>query len=181
MDKQKFMNQLRNELRQLPVQEREEIEVDYEEYFEQAKLEGKTEEEVVQSLGNPKKIAKELMTIYSLEQLEKNPTMKQMIQSVFAVIGLSILNVFFVLIPFLFLAFSFFIGYLFDCTLFIAPLLKGGEMIIFGDRNFFELFFSLFLSGVAILFFLFLNKVFQICWQWFIRYLHWNIRVVKGE
>ena len=121
------------------------------------------------------------MTIYSLEQLEKNPTMKQMIQSVFAVIGLSIFNVFFVLVPFLFLIFLFFIGYLFDFTLLITPLLKGGEMIIYGDRNFFEFFFSFFLSGVSILLFLFLNKVLQMCWQWFIRYLHWNISVVKGE
>lgn len=65
MNKIEFMNELRQYLEKAYGKlERNEISVvisDYEEYFREGLIEGKTEDEIVESLGNPKEIVDEIV------------------------------------------------------------------------------------------------------------------------
>lgn len=53
MSKSKFLQQLNESLKPLSVKERADILQDYEEHFSIGLEEGKTEEEIVTSLGSP--------------------------------------------------------------------------------------------------------------------------------
>lgn len=57
MTKNDFLNTLYRELLYLAAKERQEIMQDYEEHFEAGLEQGKTEEEICRSLGDPKEIA----------------------------------------------------------------------------------------------------------------------------
>lgn len=61
MTREQFMNELYRFLSVLPVIERREVMSDYEEYFDIGKSEGRSENEIAESLGDPELIAKQLI------------------------------------------------------------------------------------------------------------------------
>lgn len=61
MTRELFMNELYRYLSVLPDIERREVMADYEEYFEVGKAEGRSEDEIADSLGDPELIATELV------------------------------------------------------------------------------------------------------------------------
>ncbi len=64
MNEQQFLLQLDQYLQKLNVGERADIRRDFEEYFESGRMEGKTTEEIIASLGSPEKIAEDLLVAY---------------------------------------------------------------------------------------------------------------------
>lgn len=71
MSKEGFLKELSSYLRKLPEEERQDILLDYEEHFQFGLEEGKTESEIIQSLGSPKVIAKELLAMYRFDEMKK--------------------------------------------------------------------------------------------------------------
>ena len=63
--------------------------------------EGKSEQEISKSLGNPKQISKELMASYHLGQVEQTTSAGNVMRAVWAVIGLGFFNLVIVLGPFI--------------------------------------------------------------------------------
>ena len=77
MNRAEFMKILRSELRRLPEDERNSALEYYEEYFDEAGLQ--KEQQVLENLGNPKKIAGQIKADYAMQQLdqEEMPTAKK--------------------------------------------------------------------------------------------------------
>ncbi len=77
MNREKFMKILRSELRKLPEEERNAALEYYEEYFDEAGPEN--EQQVIEELGNPKKLAAQIKSEYAMNQLdnEEIPTAKK--------------------------------------------------------------------------------------------------------
>ncbi|MBA2853964.1 putative membrane protein [Methanococcus maripaludis] len=93
MNKNEYLNALSNSLSGISESEKEEILYDYNEYFENGLLEGRTEEEISKSLGNPKDISKQI----KFEKKSKNTILRKIIASS----ALLMFNVMFVLGPIL--------------------------------------------------------------------------------
>ena len=64
MNEQQFLLQLDQYLLKLNEGERADIRRDFEEYFESGRMEGKSTEEIIVSLGSPEKIAEDLLVAY---------------------------------------------------------------------------------------------------------------------
>lgn len=182
MTKEHFLQALNEQLQKLPNDERQEILRDYEEYFEAAKLEGKSDAEVLASLGSPKQIAKELLATYYVEELEKSPSTSNIFRAMWAGIGLGFLNIVFVLGPFVGIVGVLFGFWIAAFSLVVSPLLVlAGVAFTAATFSPFDFFVSLTFCGIGILVSigcLYLTNVFK---KWSIRYLKFNISIVKGD
>lgn len=99
MTKNKFLQQLNASLKRLSEKERTDILKDYEEHFTFGLEEGKSEEEIVASLGSPAQIAKELLADYHIEKVTASATTGNVFRAIWAVIGLGFFNLLIVLGP----------------------------------------------------------------------------------
>jgi len=103
MNKDQFLSQLRRGLGSLPDAEKQEILYDYEEHFRMGLSDGKSEEQIAQSLGNPRVIG----NAYRIDAMLDEPreggriTAVSVLRAVFASISLTFLNLIFVLGPFM--------------------------------------------------------------------------------
>ncbi|MFM7680230.1 MAG: DUF1700 domain-containing protein, partial [Roseiflexaceae bacterium] len=99
MTKQQFLAELTKELDNLPADERRDIVRDYEEYFVDAELAGRSDAEVITTLGQPAQIAKQLMANRHLATAKKHLTFGSFLKATLAVLSLTFFNVVFVLSP----------------------------------------------------------------------------------
>lgn len=182
MNKKEFFEQIKATTKRLPKRERKDILRDMEEHFEFAEQEGMSEIEIVHTLGSPSKIGKEMVAVYNMEQVESKKSFKNIASVVWSVLGLSLLNFIIVLAPLI---------------LAVSILLSGGVIslslsisvgvfivnILFHPSFFewFEFFSSLVFTGVGLLLFIVVYHLSKGFITIFIRYLKWNIRIVKKE
>lgn len=101
MNKNEFLKELASLLSDLPSDERQEILFDYEEHFSIGLEEGKTEEEIIENLGNPSSIAKQYRANHIVNQAAANPSPSNILRAVFATIVLGFFNLVFILGPFI--------------------------------------------------------------------------------
>lgn len=102
MNKQIWLETLENHLKKFDEDEKKEILADYEEYFYDAGEAGKTEVEIIEALGSPKKIAKSLKVDASVKACEENRTFKNIFKAGLAIASLSLVNLIVFGIPMLF-------------------------------------------------------------------------------
>lgn len=74
MTEQQFMNELEKRLVHLPTAERMEILLDIQEYFSEGRRDGKTDQEIAQSLGSPAQIVEDLLPV---DLLKKSDVQRQ--------------------------------------------------------------------------------------------------------
>mgnify|MGYP000054425374 CR=1 FL=1 len=179
MNKEQFLKQLEASLKRLTNEERQDILQDYEEYFAIGIDKGKTEQEISESLGQPKQIAKELLASYHLDMVERTASAGNILRAVWAVIGLGFFNVLIVLGPFCALVGVVIAGWLASVGFILAPL---GILfnLYMGAFEMFDLFFSLGLCGVGIFIAMGMFVATKALTKGFIRYLKFNITFVKG-
>lgn len=70
MSKEGFLKELSSYLRKLPEEERQDILLIMKSTFSLTRR-GKTESEIIQGLGSPKVIAKELLAMYRFDEMKK--------------------------------------------------------------------------------------------------------------
>ncbi len=103
MNREKFLSELKRSLGAMPESEKRDILSDYEEHFRMGLSEGKSEEQIADSLGNPRILGKS----YAIDSLLEEPkagggvTAASVLRAVFASISLTFFNVIVVLGPFL--------------------------------------------------------------------------------
>lgn len=100
MRKTDFLKQMHLFLRGMPEDEINDILYDYQEHFAAGIQDGRSEEDIAESLGDPKSIAKQLRAEYMLKVAKAAPSLRNMSNAVLATIGLS----FFRMIGFSFIA-----------------------------------------------------------------------------
>ncbi len=103
MTKERFLSELKGSLGRMPEAERREVVYDYEEHFRMGAAEGKSEEQIAQSLGNPRVIGKSYAIDSLLEGSKDGGGLSaaSVLRAVFASISLTFFNVIFILGPFL--------------------------------------------------------------------------------
>ncbi|WP_066187262.1 MULTISPECIES: HAAS signaling domain-containing protein [Gracilibacillus] len=181
MNKHTFMNELKYYLKGLPDEEKTEIIQDFEEYFDIGKADGKNEEDIVQSLGSPQKLAKDLQATYLVEKAKIDRSAGSISRAVWAVIGLSFFNLLIVLGPFLFFATLILSLWVMTLSLILQVAMPLLTLVIRPDSFYmFELFFSITVSGIGVLLLLAVYPLTRVAGALFIKYLSFNIRLVKG-
>lgn len=104
MNKEEFLKKLEKLLIKLPATEREEILSDYREHFQAGSEAGKTDDQISKELGDPGAIGRAYLADHMLSRVQDDKKFHgkvgSLMQAVFAAIGLSLFNLFFVLIPF---------------------------------------------------------------------------------
>lgn len=105
MKKSEFITELRRQLAALPSGEVEDIVRDQEEYIADAMAAGRTEEQAVAALGEPKAFAASLSAEAKIKKIDEAKGLQQQVSgtigAVVAILALAPLNLIFVLGPFL--------------------------------------------------------------------------------
>ncbi|MBE1555390.1 HAAS signaling domain-containing protein [Sporosarcina limicola] len=181
MKKDEFQRDLRALLVRIPKEEQIEIMKDLEEYFENGKLDGKTEEQITASLDSPKNMAKELLVSYRLEKAEATATTGTIFRAVWAIIGLGFFNLIIVLGPFLCLVGVLLGGWTASVGFIAAPLLVLANIVIFpGIFEWFDIFASIAFCGIGLFVAIGMFTATKVLMNGFVRYLKFNTKLVKG-
>ncbi|MGG1140449.1 HAAS signaling domain-containing protein [Bacillus mycoides] len=181
MTKDKFLQQLNASLKRLSEKERADILKDYEEHFTFGLEEGKTEEEITASLGSPAQIAKELLADYHLEKVTASATTGNVFRAIWAVIGLGFFNLVIVLGPAIALAALIFSGWVLGISFLGSPLLVIVDTIVHPNTFLlFNLFASLAFCGLGYFVVIAMLSLTKLANNGFVRYLKFNIALVKG-
>jgi uncharacterized membrane protein len=184
MNKTEFFKELTKQIQKLPKTERDNIIEDYEEHFEHGVFEGRTEEEIAKKLGNPRKIARELITEYHLDHAEQNRSYSSMVRAIFTSFGLGFFNLVFVLAPFIAIIAVVIACYAVSFAFVVSPL-SVLVVALFADdswQSILLLFFvTLGLLGVGLVLgtaTTYFSKKFT---YWFTRYAKSNLNIIRGE
>ncbi|WP_438349819.1 HAAS signaling domain-containing protein [Paenibacillus sp. FA6] len=181
MNKEKFLKELKSTLTRLPINDRQEILQDYEEYFTNGLLDGKSEEQIATSLGSPKNIGKELSATYHLEKAKTTVTTGNIMRAMWALIGLGFFNLIIVLGPFIAILAVIIAGWVAGIGFIAAPLLVLLNIIIYPSTfEYFDLFSSVALCGLG--FFIAIGMLFatKSLMNGFVCYMKFNMKLVKG-
>ncbi|MBO8157332.1 MAG: DUF1700 domain-containing protein [Bacillaceae bacterium] len=100
-NKEEYLKELERLLYRLPKEERDDILYDYQEHFTIGLQQGLTEAEIIQKLGHPKAIARELLASYHIQKAKSDVSFDNVLRAVIATIGLGFFNLVFLLGPFL--------------------------------------------------------------------------------
>ena len=100
MNRQIFLNQLRNGLSGLPPKTVDDLAADYEAHFVDGAAAGRSETEVADALGDPDRLARELRAEAGLKRWEAERNPSAAASAVFAVLGLGAIDIL-VLLPIL--------------------------------------------------------------------------------
>lgn len=188
MNRNEFIQRLSNNLRGIPESEIKDILYDYEEHFEVGLSKGKTEEEIAKDLGDPKNISKSYKASSMISEAEINPSSKNFLKALLAAMTLGIFNLIIVLAPFILLvglliglygiSFGFTIGGL---TLFIstiAPTLFPNSISLY-LHPVTSISFGVGMTTLGILMVLACFYLTQLLYKVTIKYLKWNIDIIK--
>jgi len=190
MQKNEYLRKLDLSLSGISESERKDILADYVEHFEMGVLDGRTEEEISESLGDPRSIGKEYTAVSLVKKAENSPSAGGLGRAILATIGLGLFNLIVVLIPFIciitILAVLLVIGFSFCCA---GPILTGGAVLemlgIVTGILFFSVHAAIFLGiGLTCLGLLIIIGEFwlaRLLYRIGIRYLKWNIAVIHGS
>lgn len=97
MNKKAFLYQLKKGLKGIPKYDLEDILYDYREHIDAALEMGKSEEDITEELGSPRKIAKQHRAEFYISQAVTKKTPGSVMRAITAGIGLSFFNIIFVL------------------------------------------------------------------------------------
>ncbi|WP_217587657.1 DUF1700 domain-containing protein [Lentibacillus saliphilus] len=181
MTKEAFFTQLKASLNGMSEAEKQDILQDFEEHFAIGLAEGKTEHDIAEALGQPEQIAKELHATHHLEKVNDNMSTGNILRAVWAVIGLGFFNLVIVLGPFIGVVGIIFGGWMTGVSFVATPILVITSAVFNPDMFlWFDLFFALLLAGFGILLGIGMYYVTRLLIKGFVKYLHFNVRLVKG-
>ena len=190
MNKKDFINKLSSYLGGVPAEERQDVVNDIEEHFKEAISEGRTEEEISDSLGDPKALANQFKANILVDKAEKTASAINITRAVLATLGLGFFNLVFILGPFIGIAavlFSLFASAIAVTATGIAVFFAS----IFGPLvpQYFaglvnpavSIFASIGVTLFGILFFIGDIYVAKWIYRLFVRYIKFNLRIITGK
>ncbi len=196
-----YLAELKSHLASLPESERQEIIRDQVEYFHDALATGRTELDVIESLGDPKQLAKALIAesrLVATETLMRSAASgtqpgvsaqwKSTLRAVFAIAALAPFNLIFILGPFLVLIGCLLAGWMIG----VALLIAGGvaiffimtELILISASSWAHASILLFALSAATASLAFLGLM---TWasSWIaklsVKYLRWNLQFIRNQ
>jgi len=152
MDRAEFMKQLENLIASIPTTEKTDILYDYEEHFEAGQLAGKSEAEIIDKLGPPALLARELLLDYSISTAENEKNLSNIVRAIRKMAVMNLTNALFVAIPALLLLILLASLSIIAVALLLSPLLIIANIIQQGfSLFFFYLFATMTLCSLGIL------------------------------
>jgi uncharacterized membrane protein len=155
MNKSEFISKLDYSLKGITYEDKKEIIYDYEEHFTVGIQQGKTEEDIARSLGDPKMIAKQFRNDYFIEKAEHNKSAGNLASAISASLGVGFLNLF--LLPFLIAAASIVFSLLLAAGCVVLSLVVALYSILI---SFYSAAVAMTLGGVGIVIALFAEPYF---------------------
>lgn len=189
MTKQEFLDILSQSLK-VSEAEKKDIIYDYEEHFSIGIENGKTEQELINELGDPKTIAKQYTAAQNLQRAKETPSTKNIFIAVLSAVSLGFFNLIFVLGPFLgliclilglFVAscgitisgigmmFGTMLGPIFPNLIGIAAEIPYSALLLFGIG----------MTALGILCFIGSYYAAKYFYNITIKYLKWNLNIIK--
>ena len=101
MNKETFLKEIKTQFAFLSKDELQEILSDYEEHFEAGTQEGRSEEEIAESLGDPKMLSKQFLAEFHIQAAKKNASAGNLARAVLSALALGLFNVVIMLGPIL--------------------------------------------------------------------------------
>ncbi|OAB38371.1 DUF1700 domain-containing protein [Paenibacillus glacialis] len=177
MNKDLYLSELYKYLKRLPPDERDEIMTDYAEHFEQAELNGRSEKEVIQRLGSPRLVAREVLAQTQIKKAGKSPSLSSVTRAVMATVSLGLFNLIVVLLPFV-ASLLLFVGvYGVAFFLIISPILlfiQNPLVSIFIN----EFFLMVGCVGIGLMLVIGSMKMTSVYYKFVIRYLRYNLSLI---
>ena len=190
MNKLQYLENLEKSLKSLPKEETIDILNDFKEYFEVGIERGRSEEDLSQSLGNPKMLAKQIRLESYIKKAEDTKSTPDILRAVFTSIGLSFFNLI-VMLPVFLIAFSVLVV-LFACSVSLSaagitgivgsifsPLFS--QYLTFNINAAVSIFAFIGMSSLGILFFTGNIYIAKYIFRLAVRYLRFNLSAVKGK
>lgn len=136
MNKNEYLSKLKNALGNISTDAKDEIIYDFTEHFDVGLEQGKTEDEIAESLGDPKVNAKQYRAEYIVQQAHQKSSGVNVFRAIFAAISLGFFNlvfmipifavIFSIIVAFFAVSFSFSItGIAVILATILKPLLPG--------------------------------------------------------
>ncbi|NMM63967.1 DUF1700 domain-containing protein [Clostridium sp. P21] len=187
MNKEEFMKILKQSLSNMDMYEKEDILYDYEEHFRIGFEKGKTEEEIIKELGDPKIIGKSYRASAAVDDAVKNPSTKNIGKAIFAALALGFFNLVIVLAPFIGLTAALLGLFFAAIAIFIAGI---ASIFAIAFHPFFNSFITIQCNAIAailfsigtialgILFFIGVCYLSKLFYKVTIKYLKWNINII---
>jgi uncharacterized membrane protein len=190
MNKSEFLTILENSLANMPLDEKKDILYDYEEHFRIGEENGKTEEALIEELGDPRSIAKQYKINQSIDLAESQPSTKNIFNAVIAAISLGLFNVIFILGPFVGIVaviiglFAAAIGITISggamlLAIMLAPLIPEFVNIPANLSAGIFAFYGIGTMALGALFFIGVCYLGRYLYMGTIKYLKWNINIIK--
>ena len=188
MNVDEYLKELAYELRSLESSERAEILNDQEEYIRDASANGRSEQEVIASLGSPRNFAREILAETKLHRVKETKKLGPLFGAVIALLALAPLNLIFVLGPFIALI-------AIVMSLWIAMLSYGASMfavlgIFLFKLSFYSVgllthlstfFLIVALLGIGVLGVYFLSWLTRVFIKMTAGYLRWNLNFIRSR
>ena len=175
MNKQEFMRKLGKSISGLPETDKQELLADYEEHFQNAIADGKTEEEIARRLGNPNQIGRGMELEGLLGDGQTEGRGKRIIRALFASTSLGFFNVLFIVGPYAAL-----VGGMIGLWAGAGALALSGVATILA-LIVAPLFPSIGVSALGVLAVIGMSKLTKLFFEMTRRYVLFNLRIVKGE
>ncbi|EKU49030.1 HAAS signaling domain-containing protein [Staphylococcus massiliensis] len=181
MNKEAYLATLRNHLKHISEDEKNDIIDEYHIHFLDGMRDGKSEAQISEELGHPKDIAKEMNASMAVERAHESGKVGDVGKAIIATIGLGVLNFFVITIPFMFI-----VGILFTIAsmsvgFVTAPLfmILKGATDGFNNLMPLEVYVSLTMFGIGLIFLVIAIKAIKSFIKLCVRYLKWNIDQFK--
>lgn len=183
MSRMEYLKILHKHLKHLDDNERQDIINEYDTHFYSGMEEGKTEDQISKELGDPQQLSKELNANAAIEKAEQSNNIGDVSHAVLSVMGLSILNFFVILIPFVIIL-SIVLSLIVTTLSFIftpLALLVKGAIAGFQEIILLEVYTTGVLFGLGLILFVITYLITKGFYILCVKYLKWNIKVVKGS
>ncbi|EPY13702.1 MULTISPECIES: HAAS signaling domain-containing protein [Paenibacillus] len=180
MNKQSYLAEMAKLLRPLSKVERDEVLLDYSEHFDYAIDAGRPMSEIISKLGAPSSIANEILAQYEIRKASDTQSFRNLLRAVRVTIRVSILNLVFVLVPFI-VTLVLLGGYYF----LTAALLSSPILFLiqhnFSASFFQDIFYILGLFGLGLLCGIGVVRVTRWYYKTVLRYLNYNLSIIRGR
>ena len=192
MNSTEYLDKLRYELTGVARKDVDEIIQDQREYIDDAIRAGRSESDVLKSLGEPKEFAANLRAELELSRFKEAKNLKDQmggtIRAVFAIIALAPLNFLFVLGPFLFVSIMMFVFWVIAIVNSFISLIWMGYCLfqfVFLAAGFWanisSLFFAMGSIGFCVLVLIAVYQLTLLFLKGTMAYLKWNYEFVVGQ
>ena len=181
MSKAQFFAELRERLRGLPPDERQRILLLYDQLFRDAEASGRSEEEIIESLGYH--AMEPYPAPYGAPMYPSPSRTDSSLRMLAAALALGLFNLIFVLGPFIAVTSMLACAVAAGTVLLLSPIWGLVYVVLTGDFTnlMLQVFFVLFTTGMGLLILIACSFLVRWYWKALKAYVRLNLRLMKGE